>query len=103
MAPDDIATVQALRSDLALQISRHFQTGVAPAEAGVYVSRGNAPSAPGSRLARDAHDALIEAARKLTPEQRLDAMLEQCQLFGELNRAGQKAGLAAASRPKGRR
>lgn len=150
MLPIDVATVQALRSDLALQISRCLQhrglsqlaaaklfdvpqptlskivnsrvtdlslellvriavrlglpvvlqTGEAPAEAGVYVSRRSTPSPAGSRLAQGAREALIEAARKLTPEQRLDAMLEQCQLVSELHNAGRKAELAAASRSR---
>jgi predicted XRE-type DNA-binding protein len=145
MAAPDIATVQALRSDLALQIARclrqralsqvaaakwldmpqptlskiingrvadlslellvriavraglpvTLQTGVVPEEAGAYVSRasGRTPldSAPKSRLANEAREALIEAARRLTPEQRLNAMLEQSQLVSELHVAGRDA------------
>lgn len=151
MPAPDIATVQALRSDLALQISRNLQrrglsqvaaarlldipqptlskivngrvadlslellvritvragipvvmqTGDVPEEAGAYVFRKNAVSAtspPKSRLAERARDALIEAARRLTPEQRLDAMLEQSQLVSQLHAAGQKVSLARVRR-----
>ena len=143
MAAPDIATVQALRGDLALQISRCLrhrqlsqveaarrldipqptlskivngrvadlslelliriavraglpvlmQTGEVPEEAGAYVSRKSAAPAaapPKSQLAETAREALVEAARKLTPEQRLDAMLEQSQLVSQLHVAGRK-------------
>ena len=142
MTPD-IATVQALRGDLALQISRCLarreltqveaarlldipqptlskivngrvadlslelliriavraglpvvmQTGSAPEEAGAYISGKDARSKPtgsSSKLAQSARDALIDAARKLTPEQRLNAMLEQTQLVSELHDAGRR-------------
>jgi predicted XRE-type DNA-binding protein len=148
----DAATVQALRSDLALQISRCvkdrgwsqlaaaqslqipqptlsrvmngrveglslelliriavraglpvvLQTGEAPQEAGVHVARRNrvAPAYPAiSRLAQDAREALIASARRLTPEQRLQAMLEQTQLVSQLHAAGRKV---AAARPRKR-
>jgi predicted XRE-type DNA-binding protein len=145
----DAATVQALRSDLALQISRCLkgrgwsqvaaaqsleipqptlskimngrvdelslelliriavrvglsvvlQTGEAPEEAGVYVARSNATAATSpatSRLAQAAREALIESTRKLTPEQRLQAMLEQTRLVSQLHAAGRKATAARA-------
>jgi predicted XRE-type DNA-binding protein len=141
MSTPEIATIQALRSDVALQISRCLrhreltqvdaarlldvpqptlskimngrvadlslellirvavraglpvlmQTGSAPEEAGAFVSRKNttpAGSSPKSKLAQNAREALIEAARKLSPEQRLNAMLEQTQLVSELHAAG---------------
>ncbi len=153
MPPADIATIQALRSDLALQISRCLrrrglsqvaasklldipqptlskivngrvadlslellirisvrsglpvvmQTGDVPEEAGAYVFRKDTTptTAPTkSRLAQEARDALIEAARKLTPEQRLNAMLEQSQLVSQLHVAGRKAGLAPTPKSK---
>lgn len=143
MPPPDIATVQALRADLALQISRCLsrreltqleaarlfdvpqptlskivngrvtdlslelliriavraglpivmQIGNVPEEAGAYLSGKPAErreSSAKSKLAQSARDALIEAAHKLTPEQRLNAMLEQTQLVSELHAAGQK-------------
>ena len=143
MTPD-IATVQALRADLALQISRCLtrreltqveaarrfdipqptlskivngrvadlslelliriavraglavvmQTGSVPEEAGAYLpgKGGGASGAAGptSKLAQGARDALIDAARKLTPEQRLNAMLEQTELVSELHDAGRQ-------------
>jgi predicted XRE-type DNA-binding protein len=143
MPPADIATVQALRADLALQISRCLsrrgltqlevarsfdvpqptlskivngrvadlslelliriavraglplvmQIGSAPEEAAAYLPAKAVPRSipsPTSKLAQSARDSLIEAARKLTPEQRLNAMLEQTQLVSELHAAGQK-------------
>jgi predicted XRE-type DNA-binding protein len=143
MTAPDIATVQALRADLALQVARCLsrqqltqveaarqfaipqptlskimngrvadlslelliriavraglpvvlQIGNAPEEAGAYLSGkapASTPSAPRSKLAQSARDSLIDAARKLTPEQRLNAMLEQSQLVTELHAAGQK-------------
>ena len=142
--PDsDIATIQTLRADLALQISRCltrrqltqveaarlfdipqptlskivngrvadlslelliriavraglpvvFQIGNAPEEAGAYLPANasiNRSVPPESRLAQNAREELIESARKLTAEQRLNAMLEQTQLVSELHEAGRK-------------
>jgi predicted XRE-type DNA-binding protein len=144
MPAADIATVHALRADLALQIARCLgrrqlsqveaarvldipqptlskivngrvadlslelliriavraglpvvlQIGNAPEEAGAHVS-GTSMAAggsglPKSKLAQAARDELIDAARKLTPEQRLNAMLEQTQLVSDLHSAGKK-------------
>jgi predicted XRE-type DNA-binding protein len=144
MRDSDTATVQNLRRDVALQISRHLrdrrltqvaaarlldipqptlskivngrvadlslellvrtavraglplvmQTGHVAEESGAYVSRSAVPSASAStsasksRLADAARSALMESAGRLTPEQRLDAMLEQSQLIAELHAAG---------------
>jgi hypothetical protein len=41
-----------------------------------------------SRLAHQAEAALLEIMRRMTPEQRLDAFLEHCQLVMELYDAG---------------
>jgi predicted XRE-type DNA-binding protein len=72
-----------------------MQTGSVAEEAGAYVSRCSAAAvsaatAPKSRLADHARSALIERAQKLTPEQRLEAMLEQTQLVSELHAAGRR-------------
>ena len=152
MSAPDIATVQALRSDLALQISRCLrnrqltqveasrlldipqptlskivngrvadlslelliriavraglpvvmQTGDAPEEAGAYVFRKNdtsAASSPKSKVAESARDAMVAAARKLTPEQRLNAMLEQTQLVSELQVASRQLEIPRARKP----
>jgi predicted XRE-type DNA-binding protein len=141
MPDPDIATIQALRRDVALQVARRvleqrltqieaarlldipqptlskivngrvadlslellirtavraglplvMQTGSVPEEAGAYVSRKATRSVtPGtkSRLAESARQDLIESAQALTPEQRLNAMLEQSQLISELYAAG---------------
>jgi hypothetical protein len=70
-----------------------MQIGNVPEEAGAYLP-GNVAAAsraaPNSKLAQTARDDLIDAARKLTPEQRLNAMLEQTQLVTELHAAGQR-------------
>ena len=152
MPAPDIATIQALRGDLALQISRCLrrrqltqvvaarlldvpqptlskivngrvtdlslelliriavraglpvlmQTGEAPQEAGAYLVRKNAAaasSAPRSRLAESTRETLIEAARKLSPEQRLNAMLEQTQLVSQLHAAGRISQKIQARKP----
>ncbi len=141
MPDSDVATIQALRRDVALQIARRvlgqrltqveaarllaipqptlskivngrvadlslellirtavraglplvMQTGNVPEEAGAYVSRKAAQSvtlAPKSKLAENARRALINSAQALTPEQRLDAMLEQSQFISELHATG---------------
>jgi hypothetical protein len=43
-----------------------------------------------SRLARQAEAALLDTMRRMTPEQRLDAFLEHCQLVMELYDAGRR-------------
>jgi len=48
-----------------------------------------AGSAVESKIARQLRDELIDATRRLTPEQRLHAFLAHCQLMMELFRAGQ--------------
>lgn len=42
-----------------------------------------------STVTRQAHEALIEAARKLSPEERLNAFLAHCELMMELYQAGE--------------
>jgi len=153
MPTPDVATIQALRSDLALQISRFMrrrglnqlaaskrfrvpqptlskiangrvadlslelliriavraglpvvlQTGKVPEEAGSFVSGEPAPvrSRAASGLAYAARTSLIEATRRLTPEQRLAAFLAHTQLISELHQAGH--GAEAARVRKARR
>jgi hypothetical protein len=43
-----------------------------------------------SRLARQAKAALLNTMRRMTPEQRLDAFLQHCQLVMELYDAGRQ-------------
>jgi len=152
MYAPDIATIQALRSDVALQISRSLrlrelsqveaarlldipqptlskivngrvsdlslelliriavraglpvvmQTGNVPEEAGAYVSRKHGPAAASSRskVSASARDALVEASRRLTPEQRLNAMLEQTQLVSELHSAGRNVANPGTRKPR---
>jgi predicted XRE-type DNA-binding protein len=139
METPDAATVQALRSDLALQIARHLQrqglsqvaaakalavpqptlskivngrvsdlslelliriavraglpvvlqTGKEPAEAGAFVTGVATPHrVPKSRLADEARDAVAQSARRLTPEQRLEAHLKHSELVMALHNAG---------------
>lgn len=139
MAPD-LATIRALRTDLALQIARHversgqsqvlmakrlgipqptlskivnarvsdlslelliriavraglalvLQTGMEPAEAGVYVAGTPLPRRLQlSKLADDARDALALDVQRLTPQQRLEAQLRHSELLTALRNAGQ--------------
>ena len=44
-----------------------------------------------SDVRRQAQDALIEAARKLSPEDRLNAFLAHCELMTELYLSGEEA------------
>lgn len=142
-AESDVSTIQALRSDVALQIARFLQgrnlsqaaaakllqipqptvskvvngrvsdlslelliriavraglllvlqIGAVPEEAGAFVS-GTAPSAhqgTRSKLADDARDELLAAARDMTPEQRLLAHVKHSELVAKLHRAGRRA------------
>ena len=142
-ANTDARTVQALRSDLALQIARHIrcsgqtqvaaakrlavpqptvsqimrgkvsqlslelliriavraelpvvlQTGKDAEEAGVFVA--GEPLQENrilrSKVADEAHQALREDARNLTPQQRLEAHARHSQLMVALRRAGRKS------------
>jgi predicted XRE-type DNA-binding protein len=133
----DIATIQILRADLALQIARHVEslgvsqanaaralgipqptlskiihgqvthlslelmlrvatradlqlvllTGKEPVEAGVFVRRIAASGrTQRSRLGDRAREELRVRAVRLSPEQRLDAQLQQCELLADLRR-----------------
>lgn len=139
-AMNDVLTIQALRSDVARQISRFMeseqlsqaaaakllripqptlskvvngrvsdlslelliriavraglmlvlQTGAVPEEAGAFVSGGLPDAPPGTRskLADEARDELLLAARDMTPEQRLLAHVKHSELVAKLHRAG---------------
>lgn len=142
MNAPDIATIRALRSDVALQIARHversaetqvsaakrldipqptlskimrgrvddcslelllriavraglpvvLQTGKDPKEAGAYVSGISIESAgTRSKVAEEARAGLADIARRLTPEQRLEAHLKHSELLTSLRRAGRTA------------
>jgi predicted XRE-type DNA-binding protein len=145
-----MATIQALRSDLALQIARFIrrhghnqleaarqlaipqptvskimngrvselslellirvavraglpvvlQTGKVPEEAGVFVSGMHRAERSGvrSRVAESARNALLDAARQLTPEQRLQTHVKHSELVDALRRAGQAVQPGAAVR-----
>lgn len=151
-----MATIQALRSDLALQIARRIkrqgqnqleaarqlsipqptvskivngrvselslellirvavraglpvvlQTGKVPEEAGVFVSGVHRAERSGvrSQVAETARNALLDAARHLTPEQRLQTHLRHSELVDALRRAGQVVQQRARvrKRPSGR-
>lgn len=43
-----------------------------------------------SKLAMEAERQLIEATQRLSPQERLNAMLEHCRLVAELYEAGQE-------------
>jgi predicted XRE-type DNA-binding protein len=79
----------AVRAGLLLVL----QIGAVPEEAGAFVS-GTAPSAGRSmrsKLADDARDELLAAARDMTPEQRLLAHVKHSELVSKLHRAGRGA------------
>jgi predicted XRE-type DNA-binding protein len=78
-----------------------LQTGNVPAEAGAFVAGGvrASPPASRSRVAEEARAALLETARRLTPEQRLEAHLEHNQLVTALHQAGK----VAMARPPGKK
>lgn len=76
----------AVRAGLAITL----QTGREAAEAGAFISGlGRSPTpASGSRLARDARQALIEAEGRLTPAERLEAFVEHSELLSAVHQAG---------------
>lgn len=79
----------AVRAGLLLVL----QTGAAPEEAGAFVS-GGAPTTPQgvrSKLADDARQELLAAARDMTPEQRLLTHIKHSELVAKLHRAGTRA------------
>jgi len=51
-----------------------------------------------SKLAQEIDLALVAAMRRLTPEERLDAFLEHCELMMELFQAGRQARLTPRNR-----
>ena len=76
----------AVRANLVVVL----QTGAAPEEAGAYVSRGTreiAHRAIRSKVAEAARDSMVNAARALTPEQRLEAHLRHSELVTALQQA----------------
>lgn len=78
----------AVRAGLLLVL----QTGAAPEEAGAFVS--GAPTTPQgvrSKLADDARQELLAAARDMTPEQRLLTHIKHSELVAKLHRAGTRA------------
>jgi predicted XRE-type DNA-binding protein len=77
-----------------------LQTGNVPAEAGAFVAGGIGASRPASRskVAEEARASLLETARRLSPEQRLDAHLQHNQLVTALHHAGK----AAVAMPPGK-
>ena len=79
-----------------------LQTGNGPAEAGAFVAGGVNPSPSGlsSKVAEGARAALLEMARRMTPEQRLDAQLQHSELVTALHHAGRAANAKRLSRAK---
>ena len=62
------------------------------------VLHASGPSTMESKLAREAQQALIADCRLMTPEERLNAFLEHCQLMAALYEAGQQ--LRSESNPR---
>jgi predicted XRE-type DNA-binding protein len=93
---DDLSLELLIRTAVRAGLPLVMQTGNGPQEAGAYVSR-PAPRAAQrthavqpSRLATQARAELAESAWRLTPTQRLEAMLEQTQLVTALHAAGRR-------------
>jgi predicted XRE-type DNA-binding protein len=82
-----------------------LQTGNEPSEAGAFVEGGVVPSRSGSssKVAEGARAALLDTARRMTPEQRLDAQLQHNELVTALHHAGQTANTLHASKTVRRR
>jgi predicted XRE-type DNA-binding protein len=80
-----------------------LQTGKVPQEAGVFVSgmHRQQQSASRSRVAESARTALLDAARQLTPEQRLQTHVKHSELVDAFRRAGRVA-QPSALRPRKR-
>ena len=89
----DLSIEFLLRAAVRAGLSVTLQTGRDAAEAGAFVSglaqRGR--HAPGSKLAREARESLLESERRLTPGERLEAFLEHNQLLGALHQAAYEA------------
>jgi predicted XRE-type DNA-binding protein len=145
----DTLTIQALRSDMALQLSRFvqsegasqivtakrlgipqptlskiirgevdslslelliriavraglpfvLQTGSAPVEAGVYVTGRSIPQrSQRSALAEQAKESLSRSMFQLSPQERLDAHLQHCELLADLQQAATAATAAVPKR-----
>jgi len=79
-----------------------LQTGNGPAEAGAFVAGGVNPSPSGlsSKVAEGARAALLEMARRMTPEQRLDAQLQHNELVTALHHAGRAANAKRPNKAK---
>jgi len=79
----------AVRAGLSLVM----QTGKSPEEAGAHLSGVDAPepTRTRSRLSDEAREALADSARRLTPEQRLEAQFQHSKLVTSLHRAGERA------------
>jgi len=99
---DAISLELMLRIAMRAGLSVVLQTGVEPAEAGVYAT-GVASSGPAritSRIADEARRDTSENSRSLTPEMRLATHLKHNELVAALRRAGTKA--AGPTRRSGR-
>jgi predicted XRE-type DNA-binding protein len=72
-----------------------LHTGRAPEEAGAYIfaTLRPAPRPPRSRIGDAARESLLQAERRLTPSQRLEAFLEHNQYLASLHSAGRAAEL----------
>jgi predicted XRE-type DNA-binding protein len=87
---DELSLELLIRIAVRDGLSVVLQTGKHPAEAGVYLSgaQNDETGRTPSRLSDRARAALLEDARRLTPEQRLAAQVEHSKLVAELSRAG---------------
>jgi transcriptional regulator with XRE-family HTH domain len=96
---EELSLELLIRIAVRLGLPLVLQTGTAPEEAGVFV-RAQPVESTGARskLAEGAHKALAESARHLSPEARLDAVLEHGRLVTALRDAGRRERARASRR-----
>ncbi len=76
-----------------------LQTGTAPVEAGVYVTgRSMSERSQRSALAEQAKESLSRSMFQLSPQERLDAHLQHCELLADLQQAATASTAAVPKR-----
>src|SRR5687768_15248898 len=82
-----------------------LQTGTVPEEAGVFVSGAYAVNRTGSpsRIAQRAQEELLEMARGMTAEQRLETHLKHSELVSAFHRAARIRDADRKAKPRARR
>lgn len=96
---EELSLELLIRIAVRLQLPLVLQTGAVPEEAGVFV-RAQPVEGTGTRskLADNAREELVESARHLSPEARLNAVLEHGRLVTALRDAGRRKPARASQR-----